>query len=153
MANNRTCVVCGAKYEYCITCKHSVDINKTRWKAVFHDENCRSIYHAVAAYVTHQISKEEARDLLDACDLSINMVDNIKSAVQEIEPFSMPVSKEESIQSTFDQGVTPVNEDETTDKPVIDELAETEKEENVVAPTQNRKPYDSKYHGKKNRKR
>lgn len=67
--NNRKCVICGRDYYYCNTgCASS--LHEPSWKASFCCENCRNIYNACVMYSSRQMSKEEAKSILDECDLS-----------------------------------------------------------------------------------
>lgn len=67
--NNRVCCVCGKEYYYCNNdCFDSR--NQPSWKGSFHDENCRNIYNACASYNIGQMTHEEAKNILDGCDLS-----------------------------------------------------------------------------------
>lgn len=139
--NNRKCVVCGLEYEYCNTCHNNNDHNLTRWKTTFHDENCRDIYRAISAYRAGQIPIEEARTMLNKCDVTIDFVDGIRAAVNEIVPLESP-----QVEEKVDE---PVQVEQVTIEPI------EEKEDTVeMAPTQEvRQPYEYKKYGKKNRKR
>ena len=74
MANNRICLVCGKAYEYCGSCNGK---KLPTWMNLFHDENCRQIFHAVSDYSQNVITKDSGRDKLSGCDLSIEIVDKI----------------------------------------------------------------------------
>lgn len=65
---NKECIVCGKKYSFCNSCNE--DLNRPFWMNDFHDENCKNIYHACAGYSAKHKTKEEARKILDECDLS-----------------------------------------------------------------------------------
>lgn len=80
--NNRTCIVCGEKYNYCYNCENA---NKPSWYTIFHDENCHDIYGAVANILPQQ-GKEAAKEALDKCDLSNkgNFHPNIIKSINEI---------------------------------------------------------------------
>lgn len=67
--NNRVCCVCGKEYYYCSNdCMDSV--NKPSWLGSFCCENCRNVYNACACYNVNKMSKDEAKEILDNCDLS-----------------------------------------------------------------------------------
>lgn len=66
--NERTCICCGTKYQYCPHCKKYSNLEP--WHFIFHDDNCREIYRAVTAYAGDEISVDTARARLDKCDLS-----------------------------------------------------------------------------------
>lgn len=70
ISKNRSCLVCGEKYEFCPAGCHK-SINKPSWMGMFHSENCRDIYYACANYMIGKtISKEEAKTELEKLDLS-----------------------------------------------------------------------------------
>lgn len=66
--NNKVCCVDGTVYTYCPSC--GADRNKPTWMMSFCCENCRDVYKAVAAYGANKITKDEAKEKLDKCDLS-----------------------------------------------------------------------------------
>lgn len=78
---NRKCVICGNEYYYCTSgCTDS--LGKPVWMASFCSENCRNIYHAVVKYNRKNITAEEARKILDTCDLSNK--DNFMASTQRL---------------------------------------------------------------------
>ena len=87
----RECYLCGEKYEYCPTC--SQDKMKPTWMVEFHKENCKVIFDTCTRYNMDMITKEEAKAILDACDLSNKA--NFKSYVQKdlANIFAEPKSK------------------------------------------------------------
>ena len=76
---NRECYLCGADYQYCPTC--SQDRMKPSWMAEFHDENCKNIFDICTRFNMGLMSKAEAMDALEKCDLSNKS--NFKSYVQK----------------------------------------------------------------------
>jgi hypothetical protein len=67
--NNATCAVCGNGYYLCIACNR----NKTTWKpwmVIVDNENCYNVYDIVSKYIANDITKEEAKELLNQVDLS-----------------------------------------------------------------------------------
>ena len=64
----RNCYLCGTKYEYCPTC--SQDRLKPAWMAEFHEENCKNIFDIATRFNMQLLTKEEARDAMEQCDLS-----------------------------------------------------------------------------------
>ena len=64
----RKCIVCGQEYEYCNNCKEHA--SHPSWKAIYHDENCRSIMNITTEYAAGNITKTEAKMKLDVCDLT-----------------------------------------------------------------------------------
>lgn len=85
--NNKTCIVCSKKYTYCSGC--SEFDRYPRWMGIFHNENCKNIYTVTNDYINRHLSgttKEEARELLDKCDLSYKeqLHKSIRAALDEI---------------------------------------------------------------------
>jgi hypothetical protein len=75
---SRKCYLCGEGYKYCPTCSN--DKMKPAWMAEFHDENCKNIFDICTRFNMKFISKIEAQNELNACDLSNKL--NFKSYVQ-----------------------------------------------------------------------
>ena len=75
---DRKCYLCGENYKYCPTC--SQDKMKPAYMAEFHDENCKNIFDICTRFNMTLMSKSEAKDALNACDLSNKA--NFKSYVQ-----------------------------------------------------------------------
>lgn len=66
---NRKCVVCGQEYFYCTTnCAESR--GKPSWMISFCSDNCKKVYEACAAFNAKMMSAEQAKKILDTCDLS-----------------------------------------------------------------------------------
>lgn len=109
---NRKCCVDGTEYYYCShNCRES--LNKPSWMASFCSENCRNVYNACAGYFGKNLTAQEARIILDKCDLSNKehftpatqrLIDEIYSEkVQEEkiivrEPVKVPVQEEKKVQ-------------------------------------------------------
>lgn len=69
MKTNKTCVLCGNKYYYCNSgCKES--LNKPSWMGAFCCDNCKMIFDVCSSYNMKKVTVEEARNILDKCDLS-----------------------------------------------------------------------------------
>ena len=66
--NNRKCICCSTEYRYCNSC--SEDRTKPAWYAIYHNENCKDIFNTASDYLAGAITKEEAKQKFDACDLS-----------------------------------------------------------------------------------
>lgn len=75
---DRKCYLCGENYKYCPTC--SQDKMKPAWMSEFHDENCKNIFDICTRFNMKLMSKSEAQDALNACDLSNKA--NFKSFVK-----------------------------------------------------------------------
>lgn len=75
---SRECYLCGEKYSYCGSCSN--DRMKPSWMAEFHEENCKNIFDICTRYNMGMVSKDDAKVMLLACDLSNK--DNFKDYVQ-----------------------------------------------------------------------
>lgn len=65
---NKTCIVCGEKYTFCTSCS---EFDKyPRWMGIYHDENCKNIFTIASDYIEKVITKEEAKEKFDKCDLT-----------------------------------------------------------------------------------
>ena len=65
---NRECYLCGQEYQYCSTCTQ--DKMKPAWMSEFQSENCKNIFNICTRFNMKRMSKIEAQDALNACDLS-----------------------------------------------------------------------------------
>lgn len=68
MKLNKTCKVCGTRYAYCDGCLEFAHLEP--WHNLFHDENCRAIFHMATDYQAGLLSKESAQEIILQCDLS-----------------------------------------------------------------------------------
>ena len=82
--NNKTCICCQIKYTFCPNCSDFDHL--PRWMGIYHDENCKKICNTVLDYDFKHITKEQAKYILDKCDLSKKDVFNnrIKQLIDEI---------------------------------------------------------------------
>ena len=80
----KNCIVCGVEYIYCNNCKEYA--SKPSWMAIYHDENCRNIMNIATEYMAGNITKGEAKEQLDLCDLKNrkNFKESVARAVDEI---------------------------------------------------------------------
>lgn len=67
MKHEKICTVCNTKYQYCPNCD-SYNL-EPRWKFLFCSENCNEIFNTVAQFEGGAINADEARKILDKCDL------------------------------------------------------------------------------------
>ena len=63
---NRKCITCGENYSYCPSCNRTAPY----WMTDFHAENCKNIFQICTEYNVGLKTKEQAREALNACDLS-----------------------------------------------------------------------------------
>lgn len=80
----RECYLCGETYSYCPTC--SQDRTKPAWMAEFHSESCKNIFDICTRFNMGIMSKSEAQDALNTCDLSnkANFKSYVKRDISEI---------------------------------------------------------------------
>lgn len=78
----RKCILCGSEYTYCKSCPK--DIKKETWHTLYDTENCKNISQALTNYNLKQITKEDAREILSTCDLSIELNEHYRSEIEEI---------------------------------------------------------------------
>ena len=91
--NNRKCICCSTEYRYCNSC--SEDRTKPAWYAIYHNENCKNIFNTASDYLAGLITKEEAKQKFDACDLSYkNKLHNkIVEAINDVYGLKVEVKK------------------------------------------------------------
>lgn len=82
--NNRKCICCQKEYTFCPNCG-DFD-NLPRWMSIFHDENCKKIFNTITEYYNKNLTKEQAKETLNKCDLSNKdtFKETIKKAIEEI---------------------------------------------------------------------
>ena len=90
----RKCIVCGVEYTYCSNCKEHA--SQPSWMAIYHDENCRSIMNIATEYMAGNITKAEAKEQLETCDLKNkkNFKESVAHAIDEICSVKKSVKKE-----------------------------------------------------------
>lgn len=66
--DNKTCILCGKKYSYCSRCSEFDHL--PRWMECYCSENCKNIFNILSGYTMKDYTKEEAKSLLEKCDLS-----------------------------------------------------------------------------------
>ena len=114
--NNRKCICCSTEYRYCNSC--SEDRTKPAWYAIYHNENCKDIFNTASDYLAGAITKEEAKQKFDACDLSYkyklhNKITEAINAVYgektEIKNESVVEIKEEVVENTENKSTVESN--------------------------------------------
>lgn len=110
--NNRKCICCSEEYRYCNSCAE--DRMKEPWNSIYHNANCKDIFNIASDYLANAITKEEAKEKFDKCDLSYKdklhhkIVDAINDAYDIVEP----IVKEEVAKSVVEELVVDVEEKE-----------------------------------------
>ena len=84
MQANRVCKTCGKKYFYCSNCDKT--LNSPQWMLMWHDENCKNVFEIVSDYAQGRISKKEAKNKLEKCNLRVEytFTEKIRNYVDEI---------------------------------------------------------------------
>lgn len=82
---NATCIICGKKYHLCIACERTKSTWK-HWKMISDSENCYKIYKIVNDYNFNKITKDEAKKMIEKCDLTEleTIKENVKKVIKEI---------------------------------------------------------------------
>lgn len=78
----RKCILCSKEYTYCKSCKK--DAKLATWHTLFDTENCRDISKTLTDYNFNRITKEEAREALSKCDLTVELNDHYRSEIDAI---------------------------------------------------------------------
>lgn len=98
---NKTCIVCGEKYTFCSGCS---EFDKfPRWMGIYHDSNCKDIFHIASEYTEGKINKDEAKELFDTCDLSNknNFQKNILKVINDVyDAYKEKIEKNENVESS-----------------------------------------------------
>lgn len=103
---NRECYLCGRDYQYCPTC--SQDKMKPAWMSEFHSEDCKNIFDICTRFNMGMMSKTEAQESLNSCDLSNKA--NFKSyVIRDLEVIFAEEPKKRGKRATM---------------PIIDEVAD-----------------------------
>ena len=84
MAKNRTCFICGDKYDYCPTCDR--DRLKPSWYALFCSDNCYKINEILSANTAGKLSILDAQKELKKINFNKSSIKNelTKSHVERI---------------------------------------------------------------------
>ena len=84
MAKNRTCFVCGNKYDYCPTCDR--DRLKPSWYALFCSESCHNVNNILSKNTLGKLSIAEAHKELKKIVFNKNSIKNdlTKSHIEKI---------------------------------------------------------------------
>lgn len=79
----RHCVACGREYEYC---PHNiVDESKPYWMFAWDTNECKEVFNIVSKYCGKDITKEEAKDMLDKVySHTIVFNEKIENKIKEI---------------------------------------------------------------------
>jgi len=80
--STRKCIVCGKEYEFCGGCKRK---NKPSWMNLYHDENCKNIWHAITTFYDEDgaVAAAEMLSDLDLSDMD-NFSEDVKNKIEMI---------------------------------------------------------------------
>lgn len=80
--STRKCIVCGKEYEFCGGCKRK---NKPSWMNLYHDENCKNIWHAITTFYDKDgaVAAAEMLSDLDLSDMD-NFSEDVKNKIEMI---------------------------------------------------------------------
>lgn len=107
--NNKICIVCGAGYHYCPSCKK--DGNKPSWYNIFDGENCKSIYDVCIAYRDGIYDLKKANEEINKCDLSNleNIEESFKKIINTIKSYKeVKVEEPKKVEKKNEIGEKPV---------------------------------------------
>lgn len=81
--NNKICICCSKPYEFCTGC--AKDNEKPSWMNIYCSENCRSLFQGATDYRAGEITKDQAKKIVDNADLTNekNFKDSIKKFIKE----------------------------------------------------------------------
>ena len=94
---NRTCILCGKQYKYCMDCRSELDV--PAFYNIYCSKNCRAIFNILVEFAQNHITKEQAQEQLASCDLSNqeNFRADMKAILNQIiEPAAEEKAKEET---------------------------------------------------------
>lgn len=97
MKTNRVCKICGKAYYYCVSCDEAQrgQDGYEPWHILVHDHNCLQIFTTLQNHFTKDITDEQAREKLNACDLSV-VETATKSVKEQVENILRTEAKEEA---------------------------------------------------------
>lgn len=124
MAKQRTCLVCGTKYEYCPHCgKHNP---KETWRFLFCSENCNKVDNVIASFRSKEISADEAKNKLSALGVSktSTVTNYIRSFLEQIFDNSTQTVTEKAVNVESEESEIKVEETVATYS-LEEEIAQT----------------------------
>lgn len=130
---NRECYLCGKDYQYCPTC--SQDRMKPAYMSEFHSENCKNIFDICTRFNMNLMSKSEAQDALNSCNLSNK--ENFKSyVIRDLEVIfaadEISAPAEDPIVVTLDAEIKEIHEDKAVVETSISGINKKKSHEVVI---------------------
>ena len=105
MRHARKCYNCGEVYSYCPDCSDYRHL--PAWMETFHSESCKNAFDTCVKFNLGLISKDEAKSLLSACDLTnkANFREDVQRDIKTIFTEEKPVEeapvKEKPVEEKF----------------------------------------------------
>lgn len=129
--NNATCSICGKAYHKCLSCKNEASLKP--WKTYCCSSEHFKIFQVIRGFNTGVYTKDEAKEKLQAIDLSdLNKLrDNIKKQIKDI------IKEDKKVEKIKSSEVTTEDMAETTEETVIpmtETVTDEVVEESVVKP-------------------
>lgn len=116
---DRTCTICGKKYEYCATCSKFSHL--PRWMDAYCSENCKDLYNITAGWANNWLDKDVEIARLEKCDLT--NIDKypqwMRDIIKEMQSYKPQVSAEAIEQVLFDVDVKDEKSDKNVEKKEI----------------------------------
>ena len=106
MANERICIVCGSKYQYCSRCKGS---EKQTWKNIYDTEDCMKLFNVCSAFKNNHIAKNDAAAQLKEINVPEQLNKHYQDIVDEITYVAPVVMRKDRRQKVRTKRI--VNED------------------------------------------
>ena len=154
--NDRICICCGQKYEYCPHCGESR--NKPRWLMNYDDEGCHIAFQTVTDYLMGEVTKEAAKVILEGTPLKNRQMfkPSVAKYVDEILDGKIAENKVDYTEQNKKEAEAKVEvkAEIKVEEPKAEEVKEvkTEVKANYVAPAEkkddNKKNYQKQQHDK-----
>lgn len=124
--SNRTCYLCGTKYEYCPNCGHHDPI----YKATFCSENCKEIFHSLSKFGSGSFTADECKKALKHLDLSRKPFykESVQNTIEQVYATSVAVveDKVETKEEEIVENIQPIGAVE-----IVEAVAEVITEEPI----------------------
>lgn len=143
---DKTCVLCGAKYEYCGNCSRFDGM--PRWLETVHSLNCKQIIDAVMNYRGGAKTPAECKKDLEACDLSYRNkfsdgVNGFITAILAVEDEPVADNKPEPVVTEEQKETTVEVKEVKSEEKVKSEESKKDKQDSP-APQKKINPYNYK---------
>lgn len=92
MANERICLICGKKYNFCPRCPGGAKLPS--WMSIYDNEDCKRVFEICSAYVNKKMSKGDAVIKLKSFKLPGHLNEHYQKIVDEIMHVEKPSTKQ-----------------------------------------------------------